>query len=148
LIAGATALSRRVRDLQAEAAAHKATIEQLVFAWRPDLLKLTGVGPVVAATILTVWSQPEWIGNEAAFAILAGVARVPPPQARTPYTGSTAAETAISTAASTSSPSNVPTAVDRPGPASCLRARAGPCALVATSDGRGVVEPDETAELA
>lgn len=38
-------LARRVRDLRAEAEAHQARIEQLVKAWRPDLLELVGVGP-------------------------------------------------------------------------------------------------------
>lgn len=46
-------------------------------AWRPDLLELTGVGPIVAATILEVWSHPGRVHSEAAFAMLAGVAPLP-----------------------------------------------------------------------
>src|SRR5690606_32907778 len=76
-------MAHRIRDLQAEAAAHKTTIEQLVTAWRPDLLELTGVGPVIAATILTVWSHPGRVRNEAAFAMLAGVAPIPASSGKT-----------------------------------------------------------------
>ena len=70
-------MARRIRELRAEAAAHEDRIEQPVAAWRPDLLELTGVGPIIAATILTVWSHPGRIRNEAAFAMLAGAAPIP-----------------------------------------------------------------------
>ncbi|WP_207786275.1 IS110 family transposase [Micromonospora globispora] len=43
-------LARRIRTLQAEAAGHEAAIRAIVRSWRPDLLALTGVGPIVAAT--------------------------------------------------------------------------------------------------
>lgn len=76
-------MARRVRDLQAEAAVHKKAIERLVTDWRPDLLELTGVGPVIAATVLTVWSHPGRIRNEAAFAMLAGVAPIPASSGKT-----------------------------------------------------------------
>jgi hypothetical protein len=46
------ALARRIRDPRKEAQTHQHHIEDLVKAWRPDLLQLTGIGPVVAATIL------------------------------------------------------------------------------------------------
>jgi transposase len=36
-----------------------------------------GVGPIVAATVLCVWSHPGRIHSEAAFAMLAGVAPIP-----------------------------------------------------------------------
>ena len=49
----------------------------LVEQWRPDLLELVGVGPIVAATALVVWSHPGRIHSEAAFAMLAGVAPIP-----------------------------------------------------------------------
>lgn len=71
------ALAHRVRDLRTEAAAHQQRIEDLVKEWRPDLLKLTGVGPIIAATTLVVWSHPGRIHSESAFAMLAGVAPIP-----------------------------------------------------------------------
>lgn len=70
-------LARRIRDLRAEAETHQNRIEELVKAWRPDLLELTGVGPIVAATTLVVWSHPGRVHSEAAFAMLAGVAPIP-----------------------------------------------------------------------
>src|SRR4051812_21115866 len=43
------ALARRIQVLQAEAAEHEAAIRGITRSWRPDLLELTGVGPIVAA---------------------------------------------------------------------------------------------------
>ena len=71
------ALARRVRSLRAEAKAHEHHIEQLVQAWRPDLLELVGVGPIVAATALTVWSHQGRVHSDGAFAMLAGAAPIP-----------------------------------------------------------------------
>jgi transposase len=51
-------LARRIRFLEAEALGHERAIRALVRSWRPDLLELTGVGPIVAATVLTAWSHP------------------------------------------------------------------------------------------
>jgi transposase len=48
-----------------------------VRSWRPDLLELTGVGPIVAATVLTAWSHPGRCRDDAAFAMLAGTAPIP-----------------------------------------------------------------------
>lgn len=48
-----------------------------VSAWRPDLLALTGVGPIVAATVLAAWSHAGRCRDEAAFAMLAGTAPIP-----------------------------------------------------------------------
>ncbi|HDH25464.1 MAG TPA: IS110 family transposase [Actinobacteria bacterium] len=70
-------LARRINNLRSEAATHEAKITQLVQAWRPDLLELVGVGPILAATTLVVWSHPGRIHSEAAFAMLAGVAPIP-----------------------------------------------------------------------
>lgn len=70
-------LARRIRDLRAEAEAHQALIEQLVKAWRPDLLELVGVGPIVAATALVVWSHQGRVHSDGAFAMLAGAAPLP-----------------------------------------------------------------------
>jgi len=46
-------LARRVHFLEAEAGEHEQAIRTMVRSWRPDLLQLTGVGPIVAATVLT-----------------------------------------------------------------------------------------------
>jgi transposase len=71
------ALARRIRFLEAEALAHEQTIRALVRSWRPDLLELPGVGPIVAATVLTSWSHAGRCRNDAAFAMLAGTAPIP-----------------------------------------------------------------------
>lgn len=70
-------MARRARDLRLEAAGHEANIEKIVTAWRPDLLNLIGVGPIIAATILVVWSHQGRVRTEGAFAMLAGVAPIP-----------------------------------------------------------------------
>jgi transposase len=70
-------LARRVAELTAEAAGHEKAILATVRAWRPDLLEQTGVGPIVAATVLCAWSHPGRVRSEAAFAKLAGVAPIP-----------------------------------------------------------------------
>jgi transposase len=77
------ALAGRIRHLQAEATAHEKTIRALVRAWRPDLLDLPGVGPIVAATVLTAWSHPGRCRNDAAFASLAGAAPIPASSGKT-----------------------------------------------------------------
>lgn len=51
-------LARRIRDLEAEAAEHETALRRLVADWRPDLLEVQGVGPIVAATLLCAWSHP------------------------------------------------------------------------------------------
>jgi len=71
------ALARRIRFLEAEAADHERTLLALVRSWRPDLLQLPGVGPIVAATVLTSWSHAGRCRDEAAFAMLAGTAPIP-----------------------------------------------------------------------
>lgn len=76
-------LARRVRFLEAEAAAHEKAIRTIVSSWRPDLLQLTGVGPIVAATVLTAWSHPGRCRNDAAFAMLAGAAPIPASSGKT-----------------------------------------------------------------
>ena len=70
-------LARRIRFLETEALDHEKAIRAIVRSWRPDLLELVGVGPIVAATALTAWSHPGRIRSEAAFARLAGVAPKP-----------------------------------------------------------------------
>lgn len=76
-------LARRCLALEAEAAEHEHAIRALVRSWRPDLLELMGVGPIVAATVLTSWSHPGRCRDEAAFAMLAGVAPIPASSGRT-----------------------------------------------------------------
>ena len=49
----------------------------LVRAWRPELLTRTGVGPIVAASVLCAWSHPGRCGSDAAFAMLGGAAPIP-----------------------------------------------------------------------
>ena len=70
-------LARRIRELTAEAADHRQAILVLVRAWRPDLLTRTGVGPIVAATVLCAWSHPGRCRTDAAFAMLGGAAPIP-----------------------------------------------------------------------
>ena len=70
-------LARRIRELTAEAAAHRQAILTLVRAWRPDLLARPGVGPIVAASVLCAWSHPGRCRSDAAFAMLGGAAPIP-----------------------------------------------------------------------
>jgi transposase len=76
-------LARRIRFLEAEALGHEQAIRAIVRSWRPDLLQLTGVGPIVAATVLTAWSHPRRCRDDAAFAMLAGVAPIPASSGKT-----------------------------------------------------------------
>ncbi|MCF6743356.1 IS110 family transposase [Blastococcus sp. KM273128] len=76
-------LARRIRFLEAEALGHEKAIRTIVRSWRPDLLDLTGVGPIVAATVLTAWSHPGRCRNDAAFAMLAGTAPIPASSGKT-----------------------------------------------------------------
>jgi transposase len=77
------ALARRIRALETEAADHERAIRAIVGSWRPDLLNLTGVGPIVAATVLTAWSHPGRCRSDAAFAMLAGAAPIPASSGKT-----------------------------------------------------------------
>jgi len=76
-------LARRVRFLEAEARSHEKAILAIVRVWRPDLLDLTGVGAIVAATVLTSWSHPGRCRNDSAFAMLAGAAPIPASSGKT-----------------------------------------------------------------
>jgi len=70
-------LARRASALLDEAREHERAITAIVRAWRPDLLDQPGVGPIVAAQVLTSWSHPGRIRSEAAFAMLSGTAPIP-----------------------------------------------------------------------
>jgi transposase len=71
------ALARRIQLLNAEIADHTQAITTLVRAWRPDLLSRTGVGPMVAAIVLSAWSHAGRCRTDAAFAMLGGAAPIP-----------------------------------------------------------------------
>jgi hypothetical protein len=77
------ALGRRIQALQTEAAEHEHAIRGIVRSWRPDLLDQAGVGPIVAAVVLTAWSHPGRCRCEAAFAMLAGAAPIPASSGKT-----------------------------------------------------------------
>lgn len=77
------AIARRVQLLEDEAAGHEKAIRKIVSAWRPDLLALTGVGPIVAATVLAAWSHAGRCRDDAAFAMLAGTAPIPASSGKT-----------------------------------------------------------------
>jgi hypothetical protein len=77
------ALARRIRFLETEAAGHETEIRAIVRSWRPDLLALQGVGPIVAATVLAAWSHPGRCRNDSAFAMLAGAAPIPASSGKT-----------------------------------------------------------------
>jgi transposase len=70
-------LAQRITTLRAEATDHEQTLTELVKAWRPDLLALHGVGPVVAGIVLVAWSHPGRVHSEGAFAMIAGCAPIP-----------------------------------------------------------------------
>jgi transposase len=70
-------LARRSQAMTAEAAEHERQILAIVRSWRPDLLDLTGVGPIVAAVVLCAWSHPGRVRDDAAFAKLGGVCPIP-----------------------------------------------------------------------
>jgi hypothetical protein len=77
------ALARRIRVLQTETAHHERAIRQIVCSWRPDLLEVSGVGPIVAAVVLTAWSHPGRCRSDAAFAMLPGAAPIPASSGKT-----------------------------------------------------------------
>jgi transposase len=76
-------LARRISFLEAEGLDHERAIRTIVRSWRPDLLDISGVGPIVAATVLTAWSHPGRCRNDAAFAMLAGTAPIPASSGKT-----------------------------------------------------------------
>jgi transposase len=76
-------LARRVRFLESEAAGHETQIRAIVRSWRPDLLQLTGVGPIVAAIVLAAWSHAGRCRNDSAFAMLAGASPIPASSGKT-----------------------------------------------------------------
>ena len=75
--AEAVRLAKRILQLQDELADNRSRITGVVTAQAPELLALPGVGAVTAAIILTVWSHPGRVRNEAAFAKIAGTCPIP-----------------------------------------------------------------------
>jgi transposase len=73
----AVRLARRVQTLDDDLAANRAAITELVQDAAPQLLELTGVGAVVAASILIAWSHPGRVRSDAALASLAGTCPIP-----------------------------------------------------------------------
>ena len=62
-----------IRDLDQAITANEKHLRTLVKQRCPGLLDLPGVGPVTAATLLTVWSHHGRIHTEAAFAAIGGI---------------------------------------------------------------------------
>lgn len=77
------AIARRIRALDSEAADHEKAIQAIVVSWRPDLLTVRGVGPIVAAVVLTAWSHSGRCRDDGAFAMLAGTAPIPASSGKT-----------------------------------------------------------------
>jgi transposase len=76
--AEAIRLAKQITSLDADLAANKSRMEQLVRASpAAPLLDQTGIGPVTAAIAFTAWSHPGRVRSEAAFAALAGVNPIP-----------------------------------------------------------------------
>jgi len=69
--------ARRALALEAEAGDLESALELIVGRIAPRLLDEPGVGVMSAARLLNAWSHPGRIRNEAAFAMLAGVAPIP-----------------------------------------------------------------------
>jgi hypothetical protein len=77
------ALARRIRALETESGEHERALRAIVRSWRPDLLDLCGVGPIVAAVVLSAWSHSGRCRSDAAFAMLAGAAPIPASSGKT-----------------------------------------------------------------
>jgi transposase len=60
-------LARRIQLLNREIAEHTRALTTLIRAWRPDLLRQQGVGPIVAANVLCTWSHAGRCRSDAAF---------------------------------------------------------------------------------
>lgn len=73
----ATRLAKQILPLQEQMAQNHSELEAIVQQVQPSLLKIYGLGPVLAAIILTAWSHAGRVRSEAAFAALAGTCPVP-----------------------------------------------------------------------
>lgn len=66
-------LATRIHTLDADLDSNEKAINALVRELEPTLLDLPGLGPINAAIVLTVWSHPGRIHDEAGFAKIGGV---------------------------------------------------------------------------
>jgi transposase len=73
----AVRLARRIRTLDGDLASNRADITELTRTDTPQLLELSGVGAVVAASVLIAWSHPGRVRSDAAMASLAGTCPIP-----------------------------------------------------------------------
>lgn len=69
--------ARDITILDEKLATNHTTLDRLTTHQAPQLRAITGIGPITAAVILAAWSHPGRVRNEAAFAMLAGVAPIP-----------------------------------------------------------------------
>lgn len=72
-----TRLATAVLALDTALKANEKQLVRIVTAMMPSLLDQVGVGPVVAARMLVVFSHPERFRNESCFAMLTGTAPIP-----------------------------------------------------------------------
>lgn len=71
-------LSKRTLELDEALKSNHARMTELIRATpAAPLLEETGIGTVIAAVVITAWSHPGRVRNEAAFASLAGVSPIP-----------------------------------------------------------------------
>jgi transposase len=70
----AVRLARRVRIIDGDLARSRADLTKLTTQDTPQLIELTGVGAVVAASVLIAWAHPGRVRSEAALASLASLA--------------------------------------------------------------------------
>lgn len=73
----AVRLATRIGQLDGDLRDNRSGIDGFVAAQAPTLLDMTGVGAVVAATVLLAWSHPGRVRSEAALASLAGTCPIP-----------------------------------------------------------------------
>ncbi len=69
--------AQRIDALEQQLKTNRDQLEEIVADHSPQLLTLSGIGPVTAAVILAVWSHPGRIGTEAALAKIAGTCPIP-----------------------------------------------------------------------
>jgi transposase len=74
--AEAVRLASQILDLRVKVKDNHRQLAQIVSEHTPVLLTMTGIGPVNAAVVLSVWSHPGRIHHEAALARLGGVAPI------------------------------------------------------------------------
>lgn len=77
-------LAKRITTLTDEITSHDAALRKLVAATNPALLQACGIGPVIAGRLLvTFGGNPGRVRDEAAFAMMCGVAPIPASSGKT-----------------------------------------------------------------